>query len=265
MENNDLDQFFTNMNIVDRCLSTIEFKKFKIAIEPSAGDGSFFDKIPIKKVGYDLCPLTDNIIKQDFFNFSIYDEDVIILGNPPFGKNSSVAVKFFNHAAKFADTIAFILPRTFRKKSIINKLNPFFHNKLDTLLPINSFHLPDNTPYSVPCVWQIWDKKRYRRKILTIQTKHSDFSFVGKPYDADFIFQRVGANAGRCHKDFSKSKSSHYLIKSYTRDLQSILCKIDWSCKYDTVGNPSISKDDVIQNYINYCQSNNIPYTKDEI
>ena len=45
------------------------------------------------------------------------------LGNPPFGKNCSLAIKFFNKAAEFADLIAFIIPRTFKRISIQNKLN----------------------------------------------------------------------------------------------------------------------------------------------
>ena len=42
-----------------------------------------------------------------------------------------------------ADTIAFILPRTFRKASVINRLSEKFNLILETMLPKNSFHLPD--------------------------------------------------------------------------------------------------------------------------
>ena len=53
---NNLDQFFTNLDIVDRCIDTINFKDYDIVIEPSAGDGSFYNKINGEKIGIDLDP-----------------------------------------------------------------------------------------------------------------------------------------------------------------------------------------------------------------
>jgi hypothetical protein len=47
----------------------------------------------------------------------------LIIGNPPFGKSSSIAIKFFNKAALFSECIAFILPRTFKRISIQNRLD----------------------------------------------------------------------------------------------------------------------------------------------
>jgi len=231
-------------------MSYINFNNYDIAIEPGAGDGSFFNKIPINKIGIDLCPLSDGIIEKDFLIWypELQMNNILVVGNPPFGKNSSLAVKFFNHSAYFADTIAFILPRTFRKKSIINRLNREFDIDVDIILPIDSFYLPDKSPYSVPCVWQIWNRKHIMRKPLPVRTKHDDFSFVKFKGQADFMFQRVGGNAGLCHRDFSKSDKSHYLIKDYG-GVFDILSSITWDCKYDTVGNPSITKDDVICKY----------------
>ena len=37
---------------------------------------------------------------------------------PPFGKVSSLAIRFFNKCAQFSDVIAFIIPRTFNKVSV---------------------------------------------------------------------------------------------------------------------------------------------------
>ena len=34
----------------------------------------------------------------------------LVVGNPPFGKISSIAIKFFNKSAEYADCIAFIIP-----------------------------------------------------------------------------------------------------------------------------------------------------------
>jgi len=249
-----LDQFFTNADIVDQCVSTISFKDYDVVIEPSAGSGAFYHKIIGEKIGIDLEPKTEGVIQQDFFNFHRFSrfnsERILVIGNPPFGKNSSLAVKFFNQAATFADTIAFVLPRTFRKASVINKLAERFNLILENVLPSNSFHLPDGTIYDVPCVWQVW-KFGAQRPMIKVETTHPDFEFVDS--DPDFVVQRVGVNAGWTHKNFTKSPSSHYLIKG-SDEVYLKMVAINWddfSSKYDTAGNPSISKNDLIKKYSN--------------
>ena len=252
-----LDQFFTNPDVVDYCIKTIKFNDYDMVIEPSAGSGSFYNKITTDKIGIDLDPKIEGLIKHDYLKFSgIYKKNynkVLTIGNPPFGKNASLAVKFFNHAASYSDTIAFVLPRTFRKSSVINRLSEKFNLKLNTILPDNSFHLPNGEIYDVPCVWQIWKLGKTRKKIKKV-IKHADFEFVSDKTNANFVIQRVGNAAGSTHKNFNKSKSSHYWIKGNNK-VYNIMKSINWnykeSPKYDTAGNPSLSKGDLIDKYIN--------------
>ena len=120
------------------------------------------------------------------------------------------------------------------------------------MLPKNSFHLPDGKVYDVPCVWQVWKSGTIRPKIQT-KTKHKDFEFVENRSQADFVVQRVGVRAGYTHRDFTKAKPSHYWIKG-SDSVYQIMQEIDWdyddSPKYDTAGNPSITKDDLITKYM---------------
>ena len=96
-----LDKFYTNPNIVDICINDIskiyKWENFDSVIEPSAGNGNFFFKIPHKnKYGMDIDPDNDEIIKQDFFTYTPdIKGKIMTLGNPPFGRVSSLAVKFF--------------------------------------------------------------------------------------------------------------------------------------------------------------------------
>jgi len=248
-----LDQFYTNDDVVDSCISTIEFDDYDIIIEPSAGDGAFYNKITGEKIGIDLDPKVDGLIQQDYLKFDRFiftDKKILVIGNPPFSKNSSLAVKFFKQSALFADTIAFILPRTFRKTSIINRLPERFNLELENILPYNSFHLPDGTNYDVPCVWQIW-KFGSLRPTIEIETTHPDFKFVDEK-EADFVVQRVGGNAGWTHKNMSKSWVSHYWIKGDDKvylTMQLINWEREDSPKFDTAGNPSISKNELIKEY----------------
>ncbi len=258
-----LDQFYTNEKISKNC---IDFLKKNINnfhsyffIEPSAGTGSFFNNLDTNhKLGFDLDPKSLNILFLDFFDFNTLDfshiiqnKPIITIGNPPFGKNSSLALKFLNKASEFSDFVAFILPKTFKKQSFINKISPQLHLVAELELPLNSFIFND-TPYDVPCVFQIWQKKSEPRHILKLSKSHPDFEFTDKQ-NADFAIRRVGVLAGKVITDFqSYSEQSHYYIKSHIPIYLLIqkLTSISWdSVKYNTAGNPSISKSELIQLY----------------
>ena len=169
----NLDKFYTIPSIVDKCISSLtklyNWDEWDMVIEPSAGNGSFLLKIPSKeKIGIDILPEHKDIIKQDFFTYIPPKEkkNILVIGNPPFGKVSSLAIKFFNHAAIWSDVIAFIIPRTFRKVSVQNKLNPYFHLILDEEIPTSpcSFEPAMN----VKCCFQIWQKMDAKRDIIKI-------------------------------------------------------------------------------------------------
>lgn len=81
---------------------------------------------------------------------------------------------FFNHAAKFSNVIAFIIPKTFRKISIQNKLNLNFHLIDDIDIPSGSFE-PN---ISVKCCFQIYIKKEIKRDIISLPVIHNDFEFL---------------------------------------------------------------------------------------
>ena len=50
-----------------------------------------------KKIGLDIEPKEKYIIKINFFDYKPEeDKKYLVIGNPPFGKVSSLAVKFFN-------------------------------------------------------------------------------------------------------------------------------------------------------------------------
>jgi len=256
-----LDKFYTKNEVVDLVFENIDINAYDCLIEPAAGDGQFLKRLPREKsFGFDISPDCDMVIKADFLEIDLEKHGkVISIGNPPFGKNASLAVKFFNKCAQFSDTIAFILPRTFRKPSVINRLDKNFFLKKELILPLASFYTPGNkADYNVPTVFQIWEKRHQPRKKVATLTKHKDFTFCS-PSDkneADFCIRRVGAGAGTVYADFKEEKrshKSHYYIKQKKDNTIDKFRSIDWNdksgAKYDTVGNPSISKHDLITAY----------------
>ena len=177
-----LDKFYTKPEIVDKLLKLVDCDEFECIIEPSAGAGDFLRKLPKdKRIGIDIQPDSSEIRQGDFFDFEPEKTNgsVLTIGNPPFGKNSSLAVKFFNHAAQFSDCIAFIVPRTFRKSSLLNKLHTNFPLVEQQVLPLDSFYTPDGESYMVPTVFQVWEKRKEARGLVEILTTHPDFEFLG--------------------------------------------------------------------------------------
>jgi len=258
-----LDQYYTHRHVAQVCLSKLNYDDYDVIVEPSAGDGSFFDFLPAdKRVGIDLKPAGVFIQTGNFFDWKFdSNKKYLVVGNPPFGKNSSMAKKFFNHAAEFADTIAFILPRTFRKISVINQLDNQFLLEHEEILPKDSFYLPDGQACDIPCIFQIWKRGDYQRNKIFLPTTHDDFSFVKKEL-ADFAIRRVGVRAGKVFLDFGKcSVPSHYFIKQHNKFVANIfenLWHTKWnykadrakiSSKWDTAGNPSLAKTELIEAY----------------
>ena len=258
MSSKNLDQYYTKKEIAEQCYKMlIEFisdnnLKETRFLEPSAGTGAFYDLLPKNnRLGIDIDPKIDEIIPYNFLDYSLPFDDYITIGNPPFGKNSSLAIKFFNKSAKHSSVIAFIVPKTFKKDSVVNRLDKFFELKFEYDLPIYSFEF-ESKDYDVPCVFQIWIKcVNPREKINGVYT-HNDFSFITKEL-ADFAIQRVGVNAGAIKENFTNcSSSSHYFIKCSPEILDTFKM-INWdTIKYNTAGNPSISKTELINLYNTY-------------
>lgn len=249
-----LDQFYTK-----RTVALDLYSKFNAIIlsngftqntwlEPSAGGGAFYDLMPSNKLGLDLDVKIKGVIKADFMEYNLPKNDYIVLGNPPFGKNSSLAVKFFNKCAQHAVIIGFVVPKTFKKDSLKNKLDRNFHLIFEEDLSKNSFEL-DGKEYDVPCVFQVWIKKENLRELALKTFTHNDFTFVEKS-EADFAIQRVGVAAGKVKIDFEKyAVASHYFIKANEK-VRKVFEKINWSSvKGNTAGNPSISKSELINLY----------------
>ena len=132
-----LDKFYTKKEVASICISQLNLDNYDVIIEPSAGSGNFSSQIE-GCIAYDIAPEHPDIIQQDFLTLeideNIKDKKILVIGNPPFGVQNNLAIAFFNRSAEFADTIAFILPKSFRKQSVQNRLSLDFSLVMDTEL-----------------------------------------------------------------------------------------------------------------------------------
>lgn len=244
-----LDQYYTDPVVAAQLYAFFQ-RHFDVStlrpIEPSAGAGAFFRLMPPGSLAFDVDPRYPGVRTVDFLSARIpRSARTAFLGNPPFGRNASMAVRFFNHAAPQAAVIAFIMPRSVRKASIENRLDRDFHLVAEVDVPADAF-LFRGMPYDVPAVFQIWERRAERRALRKVETTHPDFEFT-TPDDADFAIQRVGARAGRIHHDFGMSPSSHHFIKG---DVEAIMAELDFGrVARDVAGNPSLSKSEIVALY----------------
>lgn len=254
----ELDKFFTVPAVALACLDFLKAKcgrdHIDLWLEPSAGAGAFLDILPPNKVGIDIDPVRSDVAQADFLGWQPpHGCRIATVGNPPFGKNSALAARFFNHAAKFSDIVAFIVPRTFEKASMQDRLDRSFFLVGEKLLAENSFTFL-GSEYAVPCVFQVWKRFDKLRALSVRKMNVSDFQFVPSAFDAHFAFQRVGARAGKIYQDdfLWRSGQSHFFIRDTSphKDVVALLETIEWDrVKYRTAGNPSIAKSELVREY----------------
>jgi hypothetical protein len=169
--------------------------------------------------------------------------NIHVIGNPPFGKNGSLATKFFKKAAQFATTISFILPRSFKKESMMMRL-PLDFELVDQLdIPKMSF-LVDGKPYDVPCVFQVWKKSMTRRSYQPVEP--IGYSFVKKTEEHHCAVRRVGGTAGTCLSDTEMCNvNCFYFIKFDSEVDIGRLQNMVLEERNDTTGPRSISKREI--------------------
>ena len=295
------------VNLLKDALS-MNIKDFDVILEPSFGSGAFISALKLADVDMessnllfvdvDACDpnhradfLNDTVVPLTFFHAYENGRDpndkflgkrkdgeingkqrslCLTIGNPPFGRKSSLAVAFFNKSAQFSAVIAFIVPKTFMKISIQDRLDRHFVLLKESELKDDAF-LFKNESYNVPCVFQIWINTKYLdiskvplcysslRPLSVRLTETPDFVFVSPLDNPDIAIRRVGVNAGRLFFDNPQqcSKQSHLFLKTkdkprlstvknalQTLDLENV------SVKYETAGCPSISKSELCRLYM---------------
>jgi predicted RNA methylase len=263
LKRNTIDKYYTKPCVVEQCIELV--KKYinisnnDLIIEPSAGNGSFVESIKILSTNYkfyDLEPEHNEVYKQDFLEFDYKKlkqkyTNIHIIGNPPFGRQASLAIKFIKKCCVFSNTISFILPKSFKKDSMKKSFEKHYHLIYEIDLLENSF-LVNGIESDVPCVFQIWQYKEEIRNEVDKQIP-LNFKFVRKEDSPDISFRRVGVNAGTIMKEINnKSCQSHYFIKftnnkTIDKNIEKLkLLKFNFN---NTVGPKSISKPELIDEF----------------
>jgi hypothetical protein len=252
-QKDELDRFYTKTEIAEFCIEKVKetitnFNEY-IFIDPCVGNGAFYNLFDTaNSIGIDINSNSDKFIKEDYLKW--YPKDIknryLICSNPPFGVQNNLAIKFINHSAKFAEVIAFILPRSFKKESLYSRINKNFVYFKVFDLPKNSF-LFNGKDYDVPCCFFIYVRGYRNETLLNLDTDY--FTFC-KQEEADCEIIRVGGRSGFCTKDIMGKKYNYFIkVNKEKISVDNFINKvnnIDFDCKNFTVGPRSISKKELL-------------------
>jgi len=264
---NTLDKFYTKKNVAKDLVGSV-FKRyqvddFDVILEPSAGAGSFLFHLPeSKRLGLDISPADAEIEKADFFDWKAdKDKNYLVIGNPPFGRVSSLAVRFFNQSAEFADVIAFLVPRTFRRISVHNKLNLNFHLLHDEEIPTRPCAFEPQM--GVKCCFQIWERRKEKRNKIILPKECSTWAYLPlgpkdengqptPPKGASFAIKAYGSNCGQVvvdNLDSLRPKSWHWIKCDNPEELILKFSKLDYSISENTARQNSLGRGELIMLY----------------
>ena len=263
----DLDRFYTKPSVVDKLLQHIDVKDYDVVVEPSAGSGSWSSKIE-DCLAIDISPANEDIIQGDFLSDDFLFDDIkkdnkiLVIGNPPFGRQSKLAMKFINKSAEFADTIAFILPRSFRKESVQRRIHKNFWLTKDIDLFEDSAFIFEGKDYFAPCVFQVWERREEERSTKVEKIDPVGWDYTKREY-CNIVIRRVGGAAGTSYLDNLKEKSiqpNYFLSVPNPTKLADEINKHSFDI-YDTVGPQSLTKKE-LTSFINSFINNHLQKNK---
>ncbi len=228
----NLGQVFTPPHIVSDMLALIQSTK-KLSnprfLEPSCGNGAFFQNLPKNKVGIEIdsSVVCDKaILQEDFFAYSTNEKFDCIIGNPPYVRYQDIAIstkallksysKLFDSRSnlylffiykcilhlKEGGELIFITPRDFLKSTSSVRLNEFlFHQgSITHFIDLGDKKIFDNAQPNC-AIWR-FEKDNFTRKTQCLREFsciNGQLLFTKKAYTIpfkDLFFVKVGAVSG---------------------------------------------------------------------
>lgn len=236
------EQYYTPIETARELISQVEKVLGSLAgkaiLEPAGGTGSFVDAALAAGAGrvisFDIEPLHPLVQPGSFLDVEISESELITISNPPFGRNNALSIPFFNKAASHSDAICFIVPRSWRKWSVTNRLSLDFELVADSDLDIDYVNskgkLISNKTRLATC-FQIWQRTKIPRKPIRIR----DMGLVEKvsPSEADVSMTVFGYGCGKVRTDFEPiANTTQLFLRLIHKDALGALQQIDFSKFY---------------------------------
>jgi len=228
------EQYYTPTDTAKHCVQIMDQIAFRdLYLEPAGGTGSFIEALEGRNVvSYDIEPKHPLVQKADFLETPLELSNVITLSNPPFGRNHSLSIPFFNKCADVSDYIAFIIPKSWRKWSILNKLDRRFHLIYDEELDVDYI---DGGSGKLNTIFQVYEKRCNLRDLITIPDNNY-ITKVKNPKDADVALTVFGRGCGEVRYSFeSEPKTTQMYLKVNQPWVMDVLPTLDYKRFYENV------------------------------
>lgn len=261
------ERYFTPPDLARRCVGLVAarfgLETFDLVVEPSAGEGAFFDLLPPStRLGIDVDPYP-GLLRGDFLAWRPDGGRgrVLTVGNPPFGQRAALAVDFLDHACSFSDVVAFILPRSFNKYTFQDRVRRDFH--LVDSFDCDEFVGPDGSPKRVRAVFQVWERRDHLREMVALPGSHPDFEMrhghlsrlsevelAGLRRDYEFTVPQVGMDFRPRPVD-TVTRGSHWFIRPNVPGVRERFERLDFSFLDGmNTAHKSLSKRDIVAAYV---------------
>jgi predicted RNA methylase len=236
------EQYYTPKKLAIQLVSEIEKilgpLAGKTVLEPAGGTGAFIEAVLTagagKVISFDIEPLHALVAEGNFLEQQITETNLITISNPPFGRNNSLSIPFFNHAAEISDAICVIVPRSWRKWSVTNRLDLRFELVLDQDIDIDYVDangLPLSSKTHLATCFQVWRKSGSQRK----QVRVIDKGIIEKvsPELADVSLTIFGYGCGKVKTEFPPiANTTQMFLKLHHPKALAALEKVDYSKFY---------------------------------
>ncbi|MDA9010562.1 hypothetical protein N9J17_01200 [Aquiluna sp.] len=232
------EQYYTPKDLavflVGVTLEHIENPKHAHFLEPAAGTGSFVEALRSHGIenisAIDKYPMHPDIAEADFLTWSPTGKTLVTISNPPFGRNNALSVPFFNHAANFSSHIAFLVPRSWRKWSVQNRLNANFHLISDIDISVqyeNSAGIKIVDRNDLRTCFQVWEKRDQTRTKISVP--NNGFLEKSTPEDADLAIRVFGYGCGNVMRSFPrKANTTLMFLRVLDKSVLNLLDGLDY-------------------------------------
>jgi hypothetical protein len=194
------DAYFTSRTSAEFCRSILTERQWvnanTVTLEPCCGNGSLLENLPGKILYSDLHDYGIGAQIENYLETPSKGADLIFT-NPPFGRAGSLALAFLKKASTECNRLAFILPASFRKVSLLDRV-PSTHTLIaDYQLPDQSYLLPDGSTRIVQTTFQLWERSSAPRPKLSKIAPYQTYTKRVPADEAQFAFRTQGASAGK--------------------------------------------------------------------
>lgn len=232
------EQFYTPRelatSLVQAALPHIPKPSESTFLEPAAGNGSFVEALQKagaqRIIALDRYPAAERIREANFLETELAEQHLITFTNPPFGRNNALSIPFFNHAARFSDTICFLVPRSWRKWSVTNRLDREFHLAYDQDVFV-SYEDAEGTPISAKnglrTCFQIWQRQAQPRE--KIEVPDNGLITKSSPEDADIAIRVFGYGCGTVVSDFPRRPNTTLMFLRTSKRAREVLPLLEYS------------------------------------